>query len=400
MAMASVLGQISAADFLRDYWQKKPLLIRHALPDFITPLSPEELAGLACEEDVPARLILERGGDYPWQLKQGPFSEEDFTSLPEEGYSLLVTDCDKLIPDLMHLVTGFRFLPDWRIDDLMISYAPPGGSVGAHIDEYDVFLLQGMGRRRWGIEYPVAHTEFVPGLDIRLLVDFEPTDEWVLEPGDMLYLPPGVPHHGVAIDPCMTFSIGFRAPLWHEMAAGVCDRLQLRADQTARYTDGLLQPQENPGELTADTRRRLRDGVRAILNADDDLLDRLLAETLSERPLEHAAFYPQQEPLTPEELRAELMAGEERLMRTPAARLILVEAAEPYITHDGSTVALSPAQMPLARLLTQQVFYESAAVLAVIDTPEAEAWLVQLYAEGVVQWQPRFVDVSGLEVEG
>ncbi|WP_407276585.1 cupin domain-containing protein [Halothiobacillus sp. DCM-1] len=391
MTIATVLGQISTAEFLREYWQKKPLLIRQALPDFISPLSPEELAGLACEEDVPARLILESGGDHPWQLKQGPFTEADFTKLPEDGYSLLVTDCDKLIPDLMSIVERFRFVPDWRIDDLMISYAPPGGSVGAHIDEYDVFLLQGMGRRRWMIEYPVIHREFVPGLDIRLLAEFTPTDEWVLEPGDMLYLPPGVPHHGVAIDPCMTFSIGFRAPLWHELTAGVADRLQLCADQSARYTDPALSLQENPGELTAAMRQQLRAGVRALLNADDALLDRLIAETLSERPLDHAAFYPQQEPLSREELIAELQAGEERLMRTPAARLILVESESTYLAHDGATLALTPAMLPLARLLTRAVFFDSAAVLAAIAAPEAADWLVQLYADGVVQWQPRLL---------
>ncbi len=399
MAMASVLGQISAAEFLRDFWQKKPLLIRQAFPNFISPLSPEELAGLACEDDVPARLILERGGVRPWQLKQGPFTEEDFTSLPEDGYSLLVTDCDKLIPDLMQLVERFRFLPDWRIDDLMISYAPPGGSVGAHIDEYDVFLLQGMGQRRWMIEYPVAHTEFVPGLDIRLLSEFSPTDEWVLAPGDMLYLPPGVPHHGVAVDACMTYSIGFRAPIWHELAAGVADRLQLRANQADRYADGALSPQENPGALEADTSQRLRDGVRAILNADDALLDQLIAETLSERPLDHAAFYPQQEPLTVAELRAELAVGEERLMRTPAARLIWVDAAQPYLSHDGSRIDLTPEQRPLARLLTGAVFFDSAEVLAAIETPQAAAWLAQLYAEGVAQWQPRLLDMAEFDAQ-
>ena len=399
MAVATVLGQISAADFLRDYWQKKPLLIRQAVADFISPLSPEELAGLACEEDVPARLVLERGGDYPWQLKQGPFTEADFMSLPEDGYSLLVTDCEKLIPDLMHLVKRFRFLPDWRIDDLMISYAPPGGSVGAHIDEYDVFLLQGMGRRRWQIEYPIVHNEFMPGLDIRLLKEFTPTHEWLLEPGDMLYLPPGVPHHGVAIDPCMTFSIGFRAPLWHELAAGVADRLQLRADQAARYTDAALSPQANPGVLDDAARRHLREGVRTLLAADEALLDRLIAETLSERPLDHAAFDPQQEPLTVAELKAELAAGMERLMRTPSQRLILVEEPAPYLAVDGATIELSPARLPLARLLTATVFLDSAAVLAAIETEEAADWLAELYANGTVQWQPKLLDMGALDSE-
>ena len=392
MSITQVLGTISVDEFLRDYWQKKPLLIRQAIANFASPLAPEELAGLACEEDVPARLILESAGSRPWMLRQGPFTEEDFTSLPEDGYSLLVTDCEKLIPDLMTIVERFRFVPDWRIDDLMISYAPKGGSVGAHIDEYDVFLLQGLGTREWMIEYPPKNTDFVPDLDIRLLAQFEPTDTWVLEPGDMLYLPPGVPHHGVALEPCMTYSIGFRAPLLHELAAGVTDRLITEMNQTTRYTDVALHAETNPGALAPAARNQLRGLLRELLNQDDAVLDRYLAETLTERPLDHAAFYPENEPLDAAALKAELEHSGDTLMRTPAARLLLLDGAAPVLAVDGSSMALDDDTLPLARLITTQVFFEPAALQACLNEPAAEL-LAKLYADGVVQWRPHLLDL-------
>ncbi|HQS02033.1 MAG: hypothetical protein B7Y07_02700 [Halothiobacillus sp. 24-54-40] len=393
MNITHVLGAISSEEFLRDYWQKKPLLIRQAIPGFVSPLSPEELAGLACEEDVPARLILESAGERPWMLRQGPFTEEDFTRLPEAGYSLLVTDCEKLIPDLMSLVEHFRFVPDWRIDDLMISYAPEGGSVGAHIDEYDVFLLQGLGTRQWMIEYPPKNINFVPDLDIRLLEQFEPTEEWVLEPGDMLYLPPGVPHHGVALEPCMTYSIGFRAPLLHELAAGVTDRLITGMNQTARYADADLAVGENPGALSEAARSQLRGLLHNLLNQDDAVFDQYIAETLTERPMDHAVFYPDNEPLDAATLKDELQNSGDTLMRTPAARLLLIEGACPVLAVDGMSIALDKETLPLAQLVTRQVFFDTEQLLAQITTPAAAELLAKLYADGVVQWRPHLLEI-------
>lgn len=397
MAISQVLGNLSVADFLRDYWQKKPLLIRQAIPGFKSPLTPEELAGLACEEDVPARLIVESAGPRPWMLQHGPFTEADFMSLPEDGYSLLITDCEKLIPDLMTLVERFRFVPDWRIDDLMISYAPPGGSVGAHIDEYDVFLLQGMGQRRWMIEYPPKHSDFLPDLDIRLLKAFEPTDEWVLAPGDMLYLPPGVPHHGVAVDHCMTYSIGFRAPLLHELVAGVTDRLIMHTSQTVRYADPDLRVPDNPGALDAVSRNTLRALVQSVLAQGDAVLDRFIAETLTERPMDHANFYPDNDPLDAKALRDEIAHSGDTLMRTPAARILLLdEQADSVVATlavDGQSVVLNDETLPLARLLVSEVFYDATELLAATESPAAVELLHKLYVDGIVQWRPDLLTV-------
>ncbi len=156
--------------FVEQYWQKKPCLLRNALPNFESAVSPEELAGLACEEDVHCRLVMENTDNKPWSVKYGPFQEQEFLNLPDSGYSLLVSECEKWMPELYDLLDQFRFIPDWRIDDLMISYAPPGGSVGPHVDQYDVFLLQAFGQRRW--QYSDTHSSdepVIPDLDLAIL---------------------------------------------------------------------------------------------------------------------------------------------------------------------------------------------------------------------------------------
>jgi 50S ribosomal protein L16 3-hydroxylase len=267
------LGELSVDDFLANYWQKKPLLIRGAFPGFATPISPEELAGLAMEETVASRLILERGGKHPWELRLAPHAEGTFESLAESHWTLLVHEVDQLIPKVGQLLDGFRFLPNWRLDDVMVSYAVPHGNVGAHLDHYDVFLLQGLGRRRWLIENEPRPPgeESIPDLDLRLLQQFDPDDDWVLEPGDMLYLPPRIPHLGVAVDACLTFSIGFRAPHQKELAAAFGADLTERGDRTLRYTDPGLHRSGEPGEIDANTLARVRATLDRIDRGDDTL---------------------------------------------------------------------------------------------------------------------------------
>ena len=188
------------SDFIRQYWQKQPCLIRQAIPDFESPISPQELAGLACEDEVHSRLIIEKGAETPWQLSYGPFAEEVFTALPETHYSLLVSECEKWIPECRSLLAQFQFIPAWRIDDLMVSYAAPGGSVGPHSDEYDVFLLQAEGKRQWQYtDTRVDNPALIADLDLAIMQDFNSDQEAILSPGDLLYLPPGIAHHGVAI---------------------------------------------------------------------------------------------------------------------------------------------------------------------------------------------------------
>src|SRR5690606_10284937 len=226
------------ADFLRDYWQKRPLLVRNAFPGFESPLSPEDLAGLACEELALSRIVMHDRERDRWQLRTGPFPEELFPTLPHHDWTLLVQDVDKWDADVAALLPQFGFLPRWRIDDVMVSFAAPGGSVGAHVDQYDVFLLQAQGHRRWQIDAgdnpPLA---FRDDVELKLLREFHPTHDWVLGPGDMLYLPPGVPHHGVAEDACLTFSVGMRAPSAAELLGDYVDTLAAEADEALRYRD-------------------------------------------------------------------------------------------------------------------------------------------------------------------
>lgn len=212
-ATLDVLGGISAEHFLNEYWQKKPLLIRQAFPGFLCPVSPDELAGLALEESVESRLIQEQQGEAHWVLENGPFEESRFGQLPATHWTLLIQQLDAWHEEINALKQHFSFIPNWRIDDIMASYAPQGGSVGPHYDQYDVFLLQAQGHRHWQIgKMCDEHSPQLEGTPLRILKTFEAQADWVLAPGDMLYLPPGLAHHGVAEDDCITLSVGFRAP--------------------------------------------------------------------------------------------------------------------------------------------------------------------------------------------
>lgn len=264
--------------FLRDYWQKRPLLLRNAFPHFaapgfVPPLTPEDLAGLACEEAALSRLIRHDRADDSWTVRSGPFEEAEFPALGDRDWTLLVQDVDKWDGDVAALLDAFAFLPRWRIDDIMVSFAATGGSVGAHVDQYDVFLLQGQGHRRWQIDAGDAPSlGFRDDVELRLLRDFTPTHDWVLAPGDMLYLPPGVPHHGVAEDPCLTFSVGMRAPSASELMGDYIDTLAAGADESMRYVDGDLAVPADANEIDAEAMERVVAALNAMRMRDPDAL--------------------------------------------------------------------------------------------------------------------------------
>ena len=260
-----------AAKFLREYWQKKPLLIRQAFPDFVTPVEPEDLAGLACEDGVLARLVEHDKANDAWQVRHGPFEEDVFPALPHHDWTLLVQDVDKWDADIRALIERFAFLPRWRIDDIMISFAATGGSVGAHVDQYDVFLLQAKGHRRWQIDAGAnPPLEFRNDVELKLLRQFTPTHDWVVAPGDLLYLPPGVPHHGVAEDPCLTFSLGMRAPSAAELLGDYCDSLAADAPDALRYADPDLQPAKDGYEIDDAAMHRVVEALRQLRMDDPD----------------------------------------------------------------------------------------------------------------------------------
>ena len=307
------------ARFLRDYWQKRPLLIRGAFPRFQPPLSPDDLAGLACMDSVLARIVTRTAGlqssfrgrrraqpatepgmhlavssktkmdpglrrddvkskstpvsrnDSRWEVRTGPFKEDVFARLPEKDWTLLVQDVDKWDVDTAALLDHFAFIPSWRMDDVMVSYATDGGGVGAHVDQYDVFLVQGLGRRRWTIDTrPNPSSEFRDGVELKLLREFHPTHEWILEPGDVLYLPPGVPHDGVAVGECMTFSIGMRAPAASELLLDFAERLAEALPESRRYADPDLAPAAAPGEIDEAALLRARRALGPTADALDE----------------------------------------------------------------------------------------------------------------------------------
>lgn len=250
--------------FLEHYWQKKPLLIRQAFPGFSPPLSPEDLAGLACEQGPLSRLVTYHRKKDQWHLRTGPFEEAEFPELGRRDWTLLIQDMDKWDADVAELLRPFAFLPRWRIDDVMISFAVEGGSVGPHIDQYDVFLVQGMGHRHWQIETQARHEPaFREDAELKLLVEFKADAEWELAPGDVLYLPPGYAHHGVARDNCMTFSVGMRAPSSAEMLIDFAEHLAQQLPEYQRFQDPDLSVATDPFEIDD----RAFDRVDAVLSA-------------------------------------------------------------------------------------------------------------------------------------
>ncbi|WP_313399070.1 cupin domain-containing protein [Stenotrophomonas sp.] len=316
---------MNPATFLRDYWQKRPLLIRAAFPDFETPVMPEDLAGLACEEGALARIVSHDRATDGWTLRTGPFQEEDFPGMPDHDWTLLVQDVDKWDPEVRALTSYFNFLPRWRMDDVMISFAATGGSVGAHVDQYDVFLLQAHGQRRWQIDASEStkgkrpSLEFRPDVELKLLKKFKATHDWVLGPGDMLYLPPNVPHNGVAVNPCLTFSFGMRAPSSAELISDYLDDLVADADESIRFQDPDLKLPEDPNEIDAAAMKRVVAALNALRMNDPDRLGNWFGRFITTY---RAAgdILPSQAPPSPEEVQAELENGGV-LERHPWARL-------------------------------------------------------------------------------
>ena len=335
-----LLGGLTAREFLRDYWQKKPLLVRQAIPDFESPISPDELAGLALEEEVESRLVIEHG-ERPWELQRGPFNEDTFQDLPERDWTLLVQAVDQFVPEVAELLEDFKFLPKWRIDDLMISFAAPGGGVGPHFDNYDVFLLQAHGHRRWQIgQMCDADSPLLPHADLKILAQFEPTDEWVLAPGDMLYLPPCLAHCGTAEDDCMTYSVGFRAPSAAEVLTHFTDFLGQFLPDEERYSDADIQPSEDPNQIQRDALERLK----ALLN-----------EHMSDERLLMTWFGPfMTEPKYPElvagiEIEEEDFLGALEdgaiLIRNPSARMAWSEVGEDLVLFASGQSRLVSARL-------------------------------------------------------
>lgn len=313
------------ADFLRDSWQKKPRFIRNPWESWESPLSPDELAGLACEAEVESRLIT--GGIDNYALEHGPFADDRFTTLGEKNWTLLVQAADHYVPEVAALIEPFRFIPDWRIDDVMVSYAADGGGVGPHFDQYDVFLIQGLGKRKWQIgKHCDEKSALIPDSELSLLAEFEVTEEWILEPGDMLYVPPGFAHNGIAVgDDCMTYSIGFRAPSRSDLIFYFCDQIIAELKEDDRYNDPDLEKQDNSGEITGDALKKLHAMVTEKLS-DQKAFNNWFGEYSTESKYPDIDWRPQN-PVCAEELQAALTQNP-RVVRNSASRFAYIKNSD------------------------------------------------------------------------
>ncbi|MFW5973494.1 MAG: JmjC domain-containing protein [Bacteroidota bacterium] len=383
--MHSIFGQLSIEEFLHEYWQKKPLLVRQALPDYRSPVSKEELFEMACDESAEARLILEKGGDYPWEVRIGPFERQDFQGLPATHWTLLVQEVDRLNQEVGALLDHFRFVPDWRIDDVMVSYAADQGSVGAHVDNYDVFLIQAMGRRRWQISSEAVKEErLVPDVDVRLLADFEADEDWVLEPGDMLYLPPRLAHYGIARGECMTFSVGFRAPSDAELITNYLSVLAEDVDPTLRYRDPEQVPAtQAPGEIDVRTLEHVRRAIRRAIE-NEEHIDRWFGRYITEP---QRGFFPPiaEEELTPDDVRQAIDSGAV-IQRHPAVRMAYFR--RPHGTTGlfvaGEEYEFDESLANFAALLANRRSFR-ASELTGIDDPTVYEVLADLINEGFLR---------------
>ena len=323
-----VLGGISAEQFLAEYWQKKPLLIRNAMPEIVGLLEPSDVMELALDENVTARLIKQKDRDpNQWSVKSSPLLKADFQKMPKL-WSVLVQAVDHYSFDLASLWKKFPFIPQWRRDDIMVSYAPQGGSVGKHFDFYDVFLVQGHGHRRWQLgQMCDADTEFLPNQPLKLLPEIDVHFDEVLAPGDMLYVPPGLSHYGVAEDECLTFSFGFRMPNVSDMMDRVSDKFSANEVLRNPLTDIIRDQISAAGEVTGNELAYLKDKLMAHLQNSNVLEDAIMS-------LMSEAKYPENIPEAEEigtgDLEEALGLGYS-LMLEPASRLI-------YSEEDGQTL--------------------------------------------------------------
>jgi 50S ribosomal protein L16 3-hydroxylase len=293
MKKLPLLGDITPAQFLRDYWHKKPLLIRQAIPGFKPLLSVAELAALAARDDVESRLVTHTAGQ--WAMQQGPL--DSLPTATQDKWTLLVQGANLHHAAADALLRQFRFIPDARLDDLMISIASDGGGVGPHFDSYDVFLLQAKGQRRWAIGAQ-KDLSLVDGLPLKILSKFKPNEEFVLEPGDMLYLPPHYAHDGVAVGDCQTYSIGFRSPSFQELGESFLQFMADSIDLPGRYADPALEPAKNPAEIPRHMLATIAEEMNKVRFTEDDVTI-FLGEHLSE-PKHNVYFRGPAKPLTPE----------------------------------------------------------------------------------------------------
>lgn len=381
MQHSSVLGPHHNA-FLNSHWQKKPLLIRQAFPGGLSFVDADELAGLAGQEGVESRLVVEHG-PKAWETQHGPLEDTIWSSLPDKRWTILVQAVDRLVPEVSRLRDAFRFLPNWRVDDIMISYAVDQGGVGPHTDNYDVFLIQGQGRRRWEVgAEALVNPELEPDLDMKILKHFEASASYDLEPGDMLYLPPGFAHNGVALGESITYSVGFRAPEQKEMLMSYVQFCSQQSGQEHFYKDGQLQLGREPGLILPDELERLRVLLIAGLQ-DPDHFHKWIGGFLTEPRSFHE---PLDESFSAKNLQAGLKKGRS-VERAEGGRFAYYFAGEKlHFAVEGECFVLDPVLTDLVALLCREQEFSAEAIRVHSEKLGFNELLCHLWKQSYLRW--------------
>ncbi len=388
--------QIDRQTFLKEYWQKKPLLIKQALPDFISPLSPEELAGLSLEEEIESRIVIQKG-EQDYSLLTGPFDESTYQSLPEQNWTLLVQGVDRIVPEVTTLLDEFNFIPQWRVDDIMISYAAQGGNVGPHFDHYDVFLLQGLGKRRWHLtQQHCTLDNAVPDTDLRLMSTFNIEESYLCEPGDVLYIPPKWGHHGVGeTDDCMTYSIGYRSYRGQELWDSYGDYLSENGLFQQLYQDPDWSALKAPAEVTLESVKQAKALLLSAIVDHKKEIDMRLWFGRFATQLDQAALPLLPEPLSDDEVptAAEfgaLLAQGVKLIRDPVSRLAFTEIEtemgnETVLFVNGGVEATENASSDCIQYLANHRFYDGETLNHHWQQPNNQALILSLWQQQILQ---------------
>ena len=376
-----VLGGISAEHFLKAFWQKKPLLVRQAFPDFECPVSPEELAGLALEEDVESRIILEKGKNSHWELQTGPFDPKTFASLPPTHWTLLIQQLDAWVEEINTLKQNFNFIPNWRIDDIMASYAPFGGSVGPHYDQYDVFLIQALGHRHWQLgQMCTDESPRLPDTALNILSEFDTQDEWNLAPGDMLYLPPGLAHHGVAQDDCITLSVGFRAPTQRQLVNSFVDYLNASEFKDIFYQDPDLKPSERPAEVSDAVLTKVHALMLSALS-DNESFERWFCEFSSEAKNSGSLGEADTDFSSSDLL--ELINNDTQIYQNEGSRFVYTQREEQLIWGiDGESYVLPATDIEAVRYISENTFINTSKLMINDEKSETFKVMIELFRQG------------------
>jgi 50S ribosomal protein L16 3-hydroxylase len=375
--MAS-LNNFNTEQFLQHHWQKTPLLIRQGLANTEHLISPDELAGLACEEEIESRLVSYQ--QQQWQLRHGPFSDTDFSQLPKSHWTLLVQAVDHVSPAIAELMDSFRFIPNWQLDDIMVSYASEGGSVGPHFDNYDVFLVQASGQREWQLGPQCDESSaLLDHPDLLLLDNFECQQSFVLNPGDILYIPPRYSHWGIAKDnDCITCSVGFRAPKVADIIGEYAEHLALGALSQQRFQDHSPQLQDNPGEISRHVIEQLRD---LLVKAVDDrqALESWFGQYMTQAKYEHET----DELIENEQSFSEKLRAGYPVLRDPSSRFAYIPGQDhTQLFCNGRCWQLDSRYAALAELLCGQALFSADEITRWLELTDSRTLLIDMFGKG------------------